>query len=59
MTIHMTAKFEVKQEVLDLCQQVIQEFVDAVRVSEPDTLLYTSLQEKENPTHFLHYFNLS
>jgi len=59
MTIHMTAKFEVKQDALELCEQVIQEFVDAVRVSEPDTLHYTSLQEKENPTHFLHYFNLS
>jgi quinol monooxygenase YgiN len=27
-----------------------------VRENEPDTLLYTSLQEKENRNHFLHYF---
>ena len=56
MTIYMTAKFEVKEEAMDVCKQVIQEFVEDVRANEPDTLLYTSLQEKENPTHFLHYF---
>ena len=56
MSIHRTATFEVKQDALDICKQVIQEFVDAVRANEPDTLFYTSLQEKENPTHFLHYF---
>jgi|SRR5687768_6115753 len=56
MTIYMTAKFEVKEDALELCKQTIQEFVEAVRVSEPDTLLYTSLQDKENPTRFLHYF---
>jgi quinol monooxygenase YgiN len=56
MTIYMTAKFEVKQEALDICKQVIQEFVEYVRANEPDTLLYTSLQENKNPTRFLHYF---
>ena len=56
MTIHMTAKFEVKEDALELCKQVIQEFVEAVRANEPYTLLYTSLQDKENPTRFLHYF---
>ena len=56
MIIHMTATFEVKQEALDICKQAIQEFVDAVRANEPDTLLYASLQANENPTRFLHYF---
>jgi len=44
------------QEALEFCKRVIQEFVDAVRADEAGTLLYTSLQEKENPTHFIHYF---
>ena len=56
MSIYMTAHFEVKKEALEICKQTIQEFVDYVRANEPDTILYTSLQEKENPTRFLHYF---
>ena len=56
MTIYMTAKFEVRNEVLEVCKQSIQEFIDYIRANEPDTILYTSVQEKENPTHFLHYF---
>jgi quinol monooxygenase YgiN len=43
MTIHMTAKFEVKPKALEICKQAIQEFIEAVRANEPDTLLYTSL----------------
>ena len=56
MPIYMTARFEVQKEALEVCKQTIQEFVDTVRANEPDTILYTSLQEKENPTRFLHYF---
>ena len=56
MSIHMTARFEAQKDKLATCQQAIREFVDYVRENEPDTLLYTSLQEKENPNHFLHYF---
>jgi quinol monooxygenase YgiN len=56
MPIYMTARFEVQEEALEICKQTIQEFVDYVRANEPDTILYTSLQEKENSTRFLHYF---
>ena len=56
MTIHQTAYFVVREDALEICQKAIREFVDYVRENEPDTLLYTSLQEKENPNHFLHYF---
>lgn len=56
MPIYMTASFEVKNEALEVCQQSIQEFIDYIRANEPDTILYTSLQEKENFTRFLHYF---
>jgi quinol monooxygenase YgiN len=56
MSIYMTARFEVQAEALEVCQKAIQEFIDYVRANEPDTILYTSLQEKENPTHFLHHF---
>lgn len=53
--IHQTAYFVVRDDALDVCKKAIREFVDYVRANEPDTLLYTSLQEKENPNHFLHY----
>ena len=56
MAIYMTARFEVQKDALEICKQTIQEFVDYVRANEPDTILYTSLQEKEDPIHFLHYF---
>lgn len=56
MSIYLTAYFVVRDDALEACQQVIREFVDYVRENEPGTLLYTSLQEKENPNHFLHYF---
>jgi quinol monooxygenase YgiN len=54
--IHQTAYFVVRDDALDDCSKAIREFVDHVRVHEPDTLLYTSLREKETPNHFLHYF---
>ena len=56
MSIHQTAYFVVRDDALEVCQQAIREFVEYVRVNEPDTLLYTSLHEKEDPNHFIHYF---
>jgi quinol monooxygenase YgiN len=56
MPIHQTAYFVVRDDALEACKNAIREFVNYVRENEPDTLLYISLQEKENPNHFLHYF---
>lgn len=56
MTIHQTAHFIVREDALETCQRAIKEFMDYVRENEPDTILYTSLQEKEDPNHFMHYF---
>jgi quinol monooxygenase YgiN len=56
MPIHMTARFEVQPDKLAMCERAIREFVEYVRANEPDTLLYASLQEKENPNRYLHYF---
>jgi hypothetical protein len=53
MPIYMTARSGVQKDALEVCKQTIQEFVDYVRANEPDTILYTSLQEKDNPAHFL------
>jgi quinol monooxygenase YgiN len=56
MTIYKTAYFVVRDDAGEICEKAIHEFVQYVRENEPDTLLYTSLQEKENHNHFLHYF---
>jgi quinol monooxygenase YgiN len=56
MPVHQTAYFVVRDDALEICQKAIREFVDYVRANESDTLFYTSLQEKEEPNHFLHYF---
>ena len=56
MSIYQSAYFVVRDDARELCEKAIHEFVEYVRANEPDTLLYTSLQEKEQPNHFLHYF---
>jgi len=56
MSIHQTAYFVVREDALEICQRAIKEFIDYVRENEPDKILYTSLQEKEAPNHFVHYF---
>ena len=56
MAIHQTAYFVVRDDSLETCKKAIHEFVEYVRENEPDTLLYTSLQEREYPNSFLHYF---
>jgi len=56
MSIHQTARFQVREKELAECTAAIEEFVAYVRANEPGTLLYTSLQEKDDPTQFIHYF---
>lgn len=56
MAIHQTAYFVVRDDALAECKDAIREFINYVRENEPNTFLYTSLQEKEHETHFLHYF---
>jgi quinol monooxygenase YgiN len=41
---------------LSECEAAIRKFVEYVRANEPKTLLYISLQERDDPTRFLHYF---
>ena len=56
MTIHKTARFQVKAESLAACQQAVRDFIAYVRANEPGTRLYLALQAQDDPTHFLHYF---
>ena len=56
MTIHQTARFQVQEKHLAECISAIEEFVAYVRANEAGTLLYTSLQQQDDPTQFVHYF---
>jgi quinol monooxygenase YgiN len=56
MPITMTARFQVHHEGMEQAKQAIRDFVDYVRENEPRTRLYTSAQQKDDETKFLHYF---
>lgn len=56
MRVHQTARFKVRPESLQKCQEAIREFVEYVKAREPGTLMYVSLQQRDDPASFLHYF---
>ncbi|MBI5302193.1 MAG: antibiotic biosynthesis monooxygenase [Chloroflexi bacterium] len=56
MPIYQTARFQVKPGALEICQQAIREFVDAIRADEPETRMYLALNQDDDPTRFLHVF---
>jgi quinol monooxygenase YgiN len=47
--------FKVEKDKLDEAKQVISELIKNVKENEPGTLLYNSLQSKEDPTTFVHF----
>jgi quinol monooxygenase YgiN len=56
MPIHETARYRVKPEAREKCEAAVREFIEYIGKHEPGTLVYTSLQEAEDATSFLHYY---
>ena len=54
--IRQLARYEIRAEALDRCIAAIQQFVAYVRLNEPGTLRYEVLQERDQPTRFVHSF---
>jgi quinol monooxygenase YgiN len=56
MPVHQTAHYAIRAEGIDAVKQAIETFVDYVARHEPGTQLYTSWQQVEDPTKFVHLF---
>lgn len=49
-------EFQLKDDsLLGDAKAAIDEFVQNIEEKEPGTLLYSSMQDKDDPTHFMHY----
>jgi quinol monooxygenase YgiN len=56
MAIYETGGYQVRSSGVNKVKQAIKEFVAYVQANEPGTQMYLAWQEKEDPTHFLHFF---
>jgi quinol monooxygenase YgiN len=56
MRIYQTAHYAIRPEGLDAVKAAIDEFVAYVTKNEPGTRLYTSWQQADDPTKFVHLF---
>jgi quinol monooxygenase YgiN len=57
--IYQTAQYQVKPEAVDRVKAAIVEFVDHVRQNEPGSKVYTSWQQQDDPTKFVHLFEFA
>jgi quinol monooxygenase YgiN len=55
MKEYVMIPFQVQKEKLDEAKKAINELISHVREKEPGTLLYKSLQSKQDDTTFVHF----
>ncbi|MBZ5676349.1 MAG: antibiotic biosynthesis monooxygenase [Acidobacteriia bacterium] len=56
MPIYTIAEYRVRTSGVEKVKQAIQEFVPYVKANEPGTRMYEAWQQKDDPTHFVHFF---
>ncbi len=56
MPIYQTAHYQVNASAVDKVLAAIEKFVDYVRQNEPGTRFYSSWQQKDDRTRFVHLF---
>ena len=56
MAIYQTATYQVRAQGIERVKQAVEDFVRYVQANEPGTRLYFAWQEKDDPTHFMHFF---
>ncbi len=54
--IRQLARYQLRPEGLEKSLVAIRKFVNYVRANEPGTLRYEVLQERDEPTRFVHVF---
>ncbi len=55
MKEYVMIPFKVEEEKLEEAKQIINELISNVRENEPGTLLYKSLQTKDDPATFVNF----
>jgi quinol monooxygenase YgiN len=56
MAIYTIARYQVRPSGVEKVKQAIEEFTQYVQANEPGTRMYVAWQQKDAPTHFVHFF---
>ena len=56
---HVVVPYTVKLESLEIVKHMVRKFISAIKENEPETLVYKSLQQMEEPTKFIHIMTFS
>ena len=56
MAIYTIAQYRVRPSGVEKVKRAIEEFVPYVQANEPGTRMYLAWQQKDDPTHFVHFF---
>ena len=56
MALYTIAEYRIRPSGVEKVKRAIEEFVQYTRASEPGTRVYAAWQQRDDPTHFVHFF---